>query len=415
MNDSYAQILNYTFMLRTLGDNAKRGIVINETVTSVHDTCRIGEMFHLLKHNYFKLYNADSFVFRLVISDLSWATIHAALEVLNSEDVIGYAKRVYDFADLKESTRAHTKSWLASCASHTMHRFTRILKKKRIKFPNSSSKTFAICCFSLLLNSLELESAKRIFGLMCRVFLDPMASQSSIEAKDSLLKLIAQRPKEAGEVLDAECEGEFEANDGDENLGENESDDELELEEDGWTREGQSIKAASPFTAFFLELEEQFRFNISNNSHNNPVYKPEYIAFLQSNFMPYIFVWGGFVFRGIDNMTRLTQGCIEKHFATCKRAIREPQVPAIYIREKYKMVLAQCAGNTITPVPVENNTNEQDVPKAVDVWKPGTKRKAGAKPLAQYASKKKNVGFYQRPKQTLKNVRSIIFIKLKNK
>jgi hypothetical protein len=39
--------------------------------------------------------------------------------------------------------------------------------------------------------------------------------------------------------------------------------------------------------------------------------------------MPYIFIWAGFVFRKIEtaNITRLSQGVIEKHFATIRGAI----------------------------------------------------------------------------------------------
>ena len=43
-----------------------------------------------------------------------------------------------------------------------MHRFRRALKRQ-VKFIDKEHKTFAVLCFSLLLNSLDLASAKDIF------------------------------------------------------------------------------------------------------------------------------------------------------------------------------------------------------------------------------------------------------------
>ena len=35
--------------------------------------------------------------------DLSWATIHAALEVLNGETIEEYANRIYEYSKIKTS------------------------------------------------------------------------------------------------------------------------------------------------------------------------------------------------------------------------------------------------------------------------------------------------------------------------
>ncbi len=78
----------------------------------------------------------------------------------------------------------------------------------------------------------------------------------------------------------------------------------------------------------------------------NVLFYPQFIHFLQSNFMPYIFIWSGFVCREINHnkeLTRLTQGVIEKFFGTKKNAIKQPLVPARFVISSLKSVLANCA------------------------------------------------------------------------
>ena len=54
MNDQYAQIMNYVFLMKDPRAFSVTGVVINETVTSRQNTTRIGEIFYLLKSNYKK-------------------------------------------------------------------------------------------------------------------------------------------------------------------------------------------------------------------------------------------------------------------------------------------------------------------------------------------------------------------------
>jgi hypothetical protein len=94
MNDQYAQIMNYVFLMKDSKDFSVPGVVINETVTSRQDTTRIGEMFYLLKSHYRKKFDT-TLRYRIIGMDLSWATIHAALEVMNLETVEDYARRIF--------------------------------------------------------------------------------------------------------------------------------------------------------------------------------------------------------------------------------------------------------------------------------------------------------------------------------
>ena len=92
---SYHRILNYAMLVKDIGEDTLPGINVTEMVTSRHDTYSISEMFNLFIYNYNKMFPSDLLIFRLLISDFSWATMHAALCSFNSEDMTAYAMRVF--------------------------------------------------------------------------------------------------------------------------------------------------------------------------------------------------------------------------------------------------------------------------------------------------------------------------------
>ena len=53
----------------------------------------------------------------------------------------------------------------------------------QVKFEENEHKTFAVLCFSLLLNSTDLESSKEIFKLICIVFKTETYSEEVEKAK----------------------------------------------------------------------------------------------------------------------------------------------------------------------------------------------------------------------------------------
>jgi hypothetical protein len=80
-----------------------------------------------------------------------------------------------------------------------MHRFPRGLKK-HVKFEDSENKTFAAWCFSLLVNSIELEGSKDLFKLICIVFKNPFLVDEVLLAIKALQSLIQVRPENSIEV-----------------------------------------------------------------------------------------------------------------------------------------------------------------------------------------------------------------------
>ena len=102
--------------------------MVGEMSTSKHDVDQMRIFLNVIKSSYFK-YTREKLVFRLIVIDYSWASVHAILSALNEEDVIQYANRVFSLLNGEITIESSEKSWLASCAAHTMHRFTKSISK----------------------------------------------------------------------------------------------------------------------------------------------------------------------------------------------------------------------------------------------------------------------------------------------
>ena len=79
----YPQIMNYAFLVKDaslMNISNKRGLLLSETITSKQDTEQLLSMFIKIKFHYRSLYENDqSPIFKMIMSDLSWPTIRAAL------------------------------------------------------------------------------------------------------------------------------------------------------------------------------------------------------------------------------------------------------------------------------------------------------------------------------------------------
>lgn len=133
--------------------------MVAEYSTSRHDVFSISCFFKKIKFTYQSLYK-EPIYFRLIVIDYSWALIHSILDEFTNETPLDYAERVFKLAngELKEF---RTKSWLCSCAAHTMKRYSDGLKKK-LKL-SEFVHHFYCYAFSLLLNSKTLDKLKTNF------------------------------------------------------------------------------------------------------------------------------------------------------------------------------------------------------------------------------------------------------------
>lgn len=421
MNEYYQRIQNYVFLLKDVSKLHEYGAVINEVVSSQHDTGRLSEMFQTMKNNFEKL-GKESLFFRYVVSDLCWPTIHAILAVLNLETIHDYSKRINKYSTDEDVNPLEQKGFLASCISHSTHRFTRGLKRY-VKFADKEHKVFVGCCFSLLAQTTELTETKLIFRFMCEVFLRPVDDDVSTKAREALQQLIILRPNDKTEILkvikevypDALSESEDECD----SSNDNENPDNTgaakrsakESEDEWFSHDNKStIKDSSPFTNVFLALEEEVENAIDFNDSGdvNSLFNPDLIHYLQKFYMPYVFIWSGYVFRMLDddyNITKIDQGCIEKYFGTTKR-IRghQPIVPARHVLQSLQNVLANNVMMTKPKKTKELNIDdtEQAPNEATSKWSSKNiyKQNANKKNLVLTTKKKINMGF-SKPQKTL--------------
>jgi hypothetical protein len=95
--------------------------LVGELVSSWHQVAPIKMHFDQLKARYEELFG-ETLRFRLVITSFAWSIMRAAVESLNTQTMLEYAKIVFDIAHQPEHMSNYTHvSWFISCAASTMH------------------------------------------------------------------------------------------------------------------------------------------------------------------------------------------------------------------------------------------------------------------------------------------------------
>ena len=98
-----------------------------------------------------------------------------------------------------------------------------------------------------------------------------------------------------------------------------------DLEGQRFTDNNNSIKKNSPFTKHFKEINDRVRSIISETEsidcELNDYYNPQLIDLLMEKFLPYSFIWTGYVFKCLENadVPRMSNGCIEVLFGYRKK------------------------------------------------------------------------------------------------
>ena len=151
----------------------------------------------------------------------------------------------------------------------------------------------------------------------------------------------------------------------------------------------------------------------SESSNVNTLVNQLFVEFLQKEFMPYIFLWGGFVLRDQEfdkPTTHMVDSSVEAWFRTRKNLIDAPISPARYINETIHETLGQCKRSSKHLVSEdedeENNPVEATKFNALDIW--GKKKK-----LLTFKKKNKG-GVYQVPAITLSKHTNSQVISLKD-
>jgi len=134
-----------------------------------------------------------------------------------------------------------------------------------------------------------------------------------------------------------------------------------------------------------------------------------FIDFLFDNYLPYAFIWSGFVYRCLNSLsvTRLTNGTMERHIRTKKSVVTKACLPALYINNTVKLAIGQerikelknLNNDSESENEYDSNSDsgeskaEENASTADDTW-----AKTQADKMKLKKRKRKNfIGCYQRP------------------
>jgi hypothetical protein len=316
----YMILKNYDALGMSIGS-----VCVGELVSSEHDTLSICAFLRHLKGNYEK-YFKEKLKFRLVVIDYSWASIHAFVEVFNRQEIIEYAHHIYKLATGGEINENF--SYLLSCASHTMKRFSRSIQKLTT---TKDTHRFICYLFSLLLNSTSLEMIGEYFQLICIIYLSPTQTKYFLRTKETLAELLESRPddvKAIKNIVNAYLNFQP-ATFTNANTPTSDIDEDLIAE-----KESMPIKKASPFTKYFndikLYVDNQIETQKDGSTIVNDFFNPEIINHLLNAYMPYAFIWASFSCVNLS-VSRLTNGLIENYNKYRKSGVPKNVLPHRYI------------------------------------------------------------------------------------
>ncbi|CAF1030492.1 unnamed protein product [Brachionus calyciflorus] len=299
---------------RSIGLRNVKSLLISEMISSKFSPFQMVEFLSLIKKNYNDVHPKTELKFKYIIVDFLWECVHAVLNVFNNETVIDYSKRVYKH--LEDTDLKFDKSWVVTCASHSMTKFISCLKKK---FKDSKLRMIACFVFSLMLNSTSLEYLKKIFRLVCLAFLSRLRTDLNYSSLKEIQSLISRKSKDETEIL--KCLNS------------------VEVTEKGFMDEQKkdiiynlideaTIREQSPFTELFQQVEsdalKELSTETSASSTPNVYYSPEFIKFLQHNFMPFAFLWVNFgLSENSNQITRMTNGLLDQYIGLKKNMVKQ--------------------------------------------------------------------------------------------
>ena len=332
---NYPKLLNYVTLLKDSrligGDFTTASTITSEMVTSRQDSYRITDFFNYFKTNYESRYKNNHLNFRLICTDFSYALMYGILNSIMNETLIKYSHRVYKLSK-DEIFIEDGFSWLYSCTSHTMKRFSNSLKKLTTEKRLRSISCYA---FSLLLNSQSLTEICEYFKIICVVFLSKVKDEEWSKHFDLLQKCVSLRPKRKDELLQLL-----------------EKDDETEFLFVDENNLFETIKEGSPFTQHFEKIYEETIDNLieCKTIDKNPLILHEFIQLLLNQYMPYCFLWSGFVLKNLcddddDNIiTRWNNGACEKIFGRRKFKGKDFKNvnPRQFVVETYSLIDGMC-------------------------------------------------------------------------
>jgi hypothetical protein len=398
INQNHAEytnrILNYQLEMKNFKTNRK--FFLSELITNSHDSLNLGKFFDEIRYKYEEIYGENDFNFRLIVVEYSWPLILSILNKLNNlETIIQYAQKCYELAkgcslDSGLIIASKTNSWLVTCAHSTMQRFIKSIDNLTtgVKILTQSQKRYICFCFGLLLNSKSLDEISIYFKYMCIVFLSMNADSKFKEAELFLVNSLRERNNDYNSIQSLIDQMSINESSVTRNSFYSDSNEQSNLiESDQLSNSDRqllnTLKSHSPFMLHFKKIKEEIEsiFIQNNQVNNNDLlhcpndnYLPHIVDHFIEKFLPYSFLWSGFMFVNSSNVnsgfSRIAHGSLSSSNAArllyTKSSARNNLQPHLYVYDQIESVKEACqeylnqfmTQNTNLNGSMNNNSNQ---------------------------------------------------------
>lgn len=203
-----------------------------------------------------------------------------------------------------------------------------------------------------MLNSTTLDQLSEYFRWICIVHLSQTRSELVDATEKSLIEAVRERPETLAGIKKI-VNGSIVF---DRDLGATvfdivddlkETQEEMSNDLDDSILAKQPIKHSSPFTRHFDQIKQHVEKDVEPNANLSSVeepnvhYNPSYVDHLLDKFMPYCFIWSGFVFKGM-HLTRLTNGTVENFNKFVKSTSKGRVLPHRHMASQLEFIAGMC-------------------------------------------------------------------------
>ena len=281
----------------------ERGITIPlmEMVTCEHDIASIGNLLG----RYRAFVETENFkwpLFKVIVVDWSWATIHAILREWLDTNIANYLQLTYDFLN-------HTKNiptdfiLIYYCCAHNQHRISKALKRNFSHY--EKGKSIILDCTAIMLECTTLHELDKAYTDLVTILL----TKSAITANAAMSRLNVFRTETSVD---------------DEEDDENKYDDLIAYPDE---IKYKTIYQDSPFFQHYKRIMAKIKKLLHDIEKNiteieNEYYNPEIAEYFTKNYMSYAPMWTAIVLNKIfPKLKRLSNATVEGYFNIVKHVL----------------------------------------------------------------------------------------------
>lgn len=235
-------------------------------------------------------------LFRIVVTDWSWALINSVMSAWNKTDITQYLNETFDVLQHKKKIRSDLVILITCCA----HFLKRVAKNVDKKFNiTEDMRTFVLNCVSMMILCRTMDEVNEIYSIFMRILL----TKEKFVAERNL-KLIGEFYSHSDSDLV-------------EQLGQKAEQTDLECLID--EKEGPIFKQ-SPYYSYYDERFTAIDQEMSDCKLTNDFFHRELALYITYRLMPFLPIWSCVLFPLLDlDISRLSNAYAESYFNVIKK------------------------------------------------------------------------------------------------